>query len=288
MFKRHLKRQIWAIALLLFLTSFLIALFSRSTPAQSPPVPAVPTQTSPSFPSPSPPSSPSPFPPLLPHPLPPALAQWQDDQNQGDYFAELNPPRVGSLVWTQFPVTIYIEQPQVEAGTGQVNAIAQLWQDAVRYGVQEWTQYLPLVIVDDPAIANITILRIVPPLQIARRNFPGSTAPSGRTLALPRVKAAETQYELFIDASQSPAQLAHRCKILLTPNQAPPYTQATARHELGHALGIWGHSSAETDVMYFSQVRTPPAISRRDINTLKRLYAQPTAIGWAIPPTSKP
>jgi predicted Zn-dependent protease len=163
-----------------------------------------------------------------------------------------------------------------------VNAIAQLWYDAVRHGIQEWTQYLPLVVVDDRAIANITILRTAPALQISRSTFPGSTSPRGRTLALPRVRAAETQYDLFLDDRQSPPILSHRCTISLTSNQAPAFTQATTRHELGHALGIWGHSSTETDVMYFSQVRVPPAISRRDLNTLKRVYEQPTSIGWGI------
>jgi hypothetical protein len=35
--------------------------------------------------------------------------------------------------------------------------------------------------------------------------------------------------------------------------------------------------------MYFAQVRTPPVISARDINTLKRVYQQPTQLGWPIP-----
>jgi predicted Zn-dependent protease len=34
--------------------------------------------------------------------------------------------------------------------------------------------------------------------------------------------------------------------------------------------------------MYFSQVREPPPISARDINTLKRIYQQPTRLGWPV------
>jgi predicted Zn-dependent protease len=33
-------------------------------------------------------------------------------------------------------------------------------------------------------------------------------------------------------------------------------------------------------VPYFSQVRNPPPISPRDVNTLKRIYQQPTSLGW--------
>ncbi|MFN4955672.1 MAG: peptidase, partial [Aphanizomenon sp.] len=34
--------------------------------------------------------------------------------------------------------------------------------------------------------------------------------------------------------------------------------------------------------MYFSQVRNPPFISVRDVNTLKRVYEQPTGLGWSV------
>lgn len=43
-----------------------------------------------------------------------------------------------------------------------------------------------------------------------------------------------------------------------------------ALHELGHAIGIWGHSKDPNDIMY-----THPIVSRlspRDINTVRRLY----------------
>ena len=76
--------------------------------------------------------------------------------------------------------------------------------------------------------------------------------------------------------------LSHRFAVYLNPNQVGKYVPATARHELGHALGIWGHSLLETDVLYFSQVRNPPAISARDVNTLKRVYEQPTRLGWGV------
>ena len=57
---------------------------------------------------------------------------------------------------------------------------------------------------------------------------------------------------------------------------------ATMRHELGHALGIWGHSPNENDALYYSQVSNPVGISARDINTLKEIYQQPTKLGWQI------
>ena len=76
--------------------------------------------------------------------------------------------------------------------------------------------------------------------------------------------------------------LCHRFEITINPTQSGDYLRAAVRHEFGHALGIWGHSPEATDALYFSQTRTPAAISDRDLNTLKRIYEQPTRLGWWV------
>lgn len=49
-----------------------------------------------------------------------------------------------------------------------------------------------------------------------------------------------------------------------------------ALHELGHALGIWGHSNNESDIMYAIDTNdnnlTRKPLSARDINTIRLLY----------------
>lgn len=207
------------------------------------------------------------FPPPKIHPLPPTLAQWQDRNNQGDYFSEVTLTPLGYLIWSQFPVKVYIERP-----TETENRRFQQWVEAVLPTVKEWSVYLPLVVVQEAEKADILIRRSRPPLQASLNRDTGQ-------FDLPRARTAETRYEFYIN---SQGQLAHRFTIQLSPDQSLNYTTATARHELGHALGIWGHSPLETDVMYFSQVRQSPAISVRDINTLKRIYQQPTSLGWKL------
>ena len=68
--------------------------------------------------------------------------------------------------------------------------------------------------------------------------------------------------------------------IEISPGLSQLAILAATRHELGHALGIWGHSLHQNDALYFSQVSDFPPISPRDINTLKKIYQQPTQIGW--------
>ncbi|MBD2463829.1 peptidase [Oscillatoria sp. FACHB-1407] len=213
------------------------------------------------------PSTP-PLPPLQVHPLPVSLAQWQDDTQQGNYFLQVSPTEVGYLIWSRFPVRVFVEP--VDTASSEANRDrAQHWVNAVTEAVQEWNRYLPLTMVESADNADITVWRRSPTLQ-----------QSNGTL---RARSAETRYTLYIERSESaPPKLVHRFTIELRPSQTTDYIRASARHELGHALGIWGHSPLQTDALYFSQVRNPPGISVRDVNTLKQIYEQPTRLGWQL------
>lgn len=61
-----------------------------------------------------------------------------------------------------------------------------------------------------------------------------------------------------------------------------PYSQARARitslHELGHALGLWGHSTNINDIMYGSGTIVATAISYDDARCIKKLYELPADI----------
>ncbi len=233
------------------------------------------------------------LPPSQIHPLPESLEKWQDSAQQGDYFDAVESTPVGYLIWSQFPVQVYIQLSDETDLTGR----SQAWYAAVQQAVQEWSVYLPLVEVDTEENADIRILRSAPALQAlpqpSERNA-ASDQPQALVDRFPRVRSAETHYEILVRQAASPqapssevthqaATLIHRFTIQLTPNQTERYTLATARHELGHALGIWGHSPLATDALYFSQVRQSATISVRDVNTLKRIYQQPTRLGWPLP-----
>jgi predicted Zn-dependent protease len=217
------------------------------------------------------------------HPLPPTLANWRDLTQSGDYFDQIKPIAAGYLVWSSFPITVYIESiTTTEAANPFTMQRSQTWIGAVQKAIQEWNAYLPLQSVAQSAGADIVIGRSPPPLRLEKNPKLGS-------LPIPRARSAETRFDLYAKKAtgaigNAPDRLAHRMTITIRPDQAADYLQAAARHELGHALGIWGHSPNPTDALYFSQVRSPAKISARDLNTLKRVYEQPTHLGWEISP----
>lgn len=192
------------------------------------------------------------------HPLPISLSQWQSD-NSDDYFDQVKPSPAGYLIWSQFPIRVYVQ-------TGESQR-EQQWQETVITAIQDWQPYLPLTWVESQDEADISILNQRPPLR------------SGEL----RARSAEAGYQFYSrPLPDHPPILYHRFTIWISPTQTGKYIEAAARHEFGHALGIWGHSPLETDVMYFAQVREPPGISVRDVNTLKQVYQQPTQLGWTF------
>ena len=216
------------------------------------------------------------LPPLQAHPLPPSLAQWQDRSNSGDYFTEIKPTPAGYLVWSEFPIKVFVE-PEKNSGEGSFNAEKmKKWINAALEAIKEWNVYLPLEVVEDSTIADILIWRSAPAWK------PSFDRHTGR-FQLPRARTAEARYQFYRrQSAKGETVLSQRFTIQVNPNKVSGYILPTMRHELGHALGIWGHSPVETDALYFSQVRNSPPISTRDVNTLKKIYQQPTGLGWKL------
>jgi len=249
-FKRSHLAKLLILAIAFFFLTFLLPQF-----------PSFPTSPSQNIPS------------AKIHPLPQSLARSQIAENTGDYFSQIKPTAVGYLVWSTFPLKIYLEQPDLIDNSAS-NQRFQQWVVDIRDAIAEWNNYLPLIEIDNCELADIVITRS----QVDREI---QLDPETGLYKIPRAITAQTTYKFYL-SSDTPPILRHRMKIQISPDLGQNATLATARHELGHALGIWGHSDRETDALYFSQVSNPPSISLRDLNTLRKIYQQPTRLGWSI------
>lgn len=205
------------------------------------------------------------------HPLPQTLAWRQKKLDFSDYFNVVKPTPLGYLIWSQFPVNVYLKIPTADSAAADLRW--QEWAKTIDRAIAEWNVYLPLVRVSDLQSADIIILPSEPERKIQLN-------PETGLYDIPRAIAARTNYQFYL--RETPPILAHRMTIQLPPNSTGESLLATIRHEMGHALGIWGHSPVITDALYFSQVPDPQPISERDINTLQKIYRQPTRLGWKI------
>ncbi|MFM6398000.1 MAG: peptidase, partial [Planktothrix sp.] len=110
--------------------------------------------------------------PFKPHPLPESLANWQDLTNQGDYFDKIESAKFGYLVFSKFPIQVYIENPDSNLN----------WKETVLSAILKWNDYLPLTFVEEPQNADIEIVRKNPPLDPQKK----------------RASSAETQYQVSV------------------------------------------------------------------------------------------
>ncbi len=216
------------------------------------------------------------LPTLAPHPLPVTLEQWQpSSKDTRDYFEEIKPSPLGHLIWSEFPVTVFYPERETNISPNQTQQQIK-WQTAVEQAIAEWSVYLPVEKTSDQDAADIVILREAPPVQITVNPETGE-----REYSLGR--NAETRYRFYLDNQQ---RVRHQMTIYLSPHQRAIATLNTARHEFGHALGIWGHSNNSKDALFVRQTAENRGISDADINTLKKIYQQPTKLGWPLPESS--
>jgi len=124
-----------------------------------------------------------------------------------------------------------------------------------------------LRLVDDPSAADIMVRdsRTPPPVETSACGGPGWTDAAASTFFCP---AGDTVRTLMLE-SGAPG----RIKVLVTVDVASidgdGALMAVVLHEIGHALGIGGHSPMPTDAMFASPAVAFP--SSRDAHTLRYL-----------------
>ena len=152
------------------------------------------------------------------------------------------------------------------AAATPVNRWDQRWLDQVSSALTTWGALVPLTLVDNPDQANVLIHRQRP----ARRQVAGVW----------RASNGRTQLQVVDVQRQGRRRLEPLVKVMVSPGLRAEALQATALHELGHAFGLWGHSSVPTDVLAISQGESPVLVpSQRDRLTLAWVMQQTTRFG---------
>lgn len=194
---------------------------------------------------------------------PPAVPQAPAENNSPDYFKSVTPSgRVSRWPANYLPIRVYIYPGQ------QIPGFRDSYMAALSRAFFKWFQgsgnRVPFVMVNDPSQASLRVTWTSNPSQVSEN---GQMAEPG-TAKLAMTETAPGQVSingatvtlLTVDVNGQPVSDEDMEKICL--------------HELGHALGLNGHSLNNQDVMFYSQSPTvSTTLSPRDAATIQRLYS---------------
>lgn len=189
-----------------------------------------------------------------------------EDSGSADYRHRIARTPLG---WASLPRWCVWVEPAAETD------LEQRWLSAVEAALDAWAELLPIERVQDPAAAQIRLLRRKPPLRFEASGR--SRASNGRAVLQLRAVQRQGQWraEPLVD-------------VLISPGQRAAASQATALHELGHGFGLWGHSDQPGDALTAVPGAQPVLRpSPRDRATLLWLRSRSDGLGGPLPLTPR-
>ncbi|MFH0701919.1 MAG: hypothetical protein V2B14_00065 [bacterium] len=186
-----------------------------------------------------------------------ALSELKHSNLEDNYFENIRKSYNNRILrWKDFPIYVYIDET---SGYEKIKSAQK--------AVQVWNEYIHLNLINNKQNANIII----------------SWDGYGNNVSEPILAYYDNEvcYQVLIHANY--------CRDI-------PVLNKFLIHQIGHALGIWGHSNNSKDIMYdFTELKSdincksndssdisinfaPDKPSERDINTLIKIYNLPSVI----------
>lgn len=184
----------------------------------------------------------------------------------------------------RLPLRVHVRSPEIapEIQNEFRPVSPQVYVTAVRRALDEWEEALEGVLrfeqAGDPDDADLVVELVgsVGPAPDPDVQVLGIT-PVARACRVRGEGTSPDAVEVEFDVEQIAVYLADRFG-LLTPDQV----ERIALHELGHALGMRGHSPIPADVMYeVARDRTVGRLSVEDVNSFRALYGLPNGTVYA-------
>ncbi len=170
-------------------------------------------------------------------------------KGDGDYFEQVTHFVNNTAArWTHFPVRVRLPDDATDG-----------WKKLMEPGIERWGRFIPMKTAGAEESADIEV------------SFVNHLVP--RVLGVTRLTVTGGKMKVFVYMLRP----SYYQNALNEKNLTVAFT-----HELGHAIGIFGHSDQQTDAMYRCEVAPGGkgkltlerlgTISTRDVNTLKLIY----------------
>jgi predicted Zn-dependent protease len=183
------------------------------------------------------------------------------DSKGGDYFAAIRKFDGNTVArWTSFPITVKLPAESPES-----------WKNNLHAGISEWNRFIPVQAVPSSESSDIEVSWV-------NHLMPG-------VLGITRL-TTPTRGNIHVEIWL----LRPTFYVQDVPERA---IKVAFLHELGHAIGIFGHSGSADDLMCSAELslaakgKAAPksfTIEPRDLNTLKRVYDSPALpSGFLLP-----
>jgi tetratricopeptide (TPR) repeat protein len=190
------------------------------------------------------------------------LKRAVSDTSKTDYLQSIIANSRSRWTGERIPVKVYV------ADGSKIKAYRSEYSELVKQAFADWQEAAPkelsFAFVTDEKDANVTVKWITDTADVVNLSEGG-----------------DTKYGL----DGKGMKWAH-IQLLLGDSTPRPITPAIMRwttlHEVGHALGLLGHSPDPNDIMYINapQLDTQPGLSPRDKETMKKFYSAPIGESW--------